>query len=648
MKKVSILFMLILTSVFCHVPSLTVEASARPIFTDFTVSINGEAQKLQKPILNINDRSYIPLRELSNLFHAEVIWDEATQQITIETLPKIYGEIEIESISAENIFESVPVNYGIFIDGKQMHFEDAVYSINWRTYVPLRAFAEHMDKNVTWIEEEKHIAITDRQDEVLYPFYQNGLCGYMDENGVVKCPAEYVFATDFSDGAGIVTDRDGKKGFVNADGELFIACRYADATWFENGIAAVQSIQTEENAETAKWFVIDKEGKVLYEAETRWIHTFSGGIAQICTDDGTQVFVDKTGKRYTVSEGEVMEVFEEGYVSVEMPDGGEKLFNNRMEPVMEGYDEFYEVHDGFLTVRKGKKYGVVDFQNRVVLDFQYISLGRFSEGLIPYSTYTDENGNPVFGYLDKTGKIVIPPGFRYAGAFQSGEAIVRDLNGNMCKMDKNGTVLSVLPTDGEMVGNLIRVIPENDLTRLYYMNKKGEVVMPQNSVRTNAETMRLVGEKIKELDDFPEMNQAAVLVNGQTITRKEVEAMKIWCQYTGGDSLEDRIRGAIQKIVINTEADRLGIEPSQDKIDAYMKEEKTVFETNAVGTEYIISYMEGMGMKKEEYFKELEKSAYNMFQRDALRVHVLETGISTDFDAYVENLIENAEVIYFE
>lgn len=479
MKKISFVLLLVLVLMHNHIPSMATETDIRPIFTDFTVSVNGEEQNLQNPILNINDRSYIPLRELSNLFHAEVIWDEDAQRITINTLPKFYEKIEIESISEENMFESTPVNYSICIDGEEMHFEDSVYSINWRTYVPLRAFAEHMNKNVTWIEEEKHIVITDRQEEILYPFYQNGLYGYMDENGEVKCPAQYIFATDFFGGAGIVTDKDGKKGFVNADGKLFIACQYVDATWFENGIAAVQPIQTGENFETAKWFVIDKTGDVLYEAETRWIHTFSGGIAQICTDDGTQVFVDKTGKRYTVSEGEVMEIFEEGYVSVEMPDGGEKLFNHRMEPVMEGYDEFYAVQDGLLTVKKGKKYGVVDFQNQVILDFQYIRLGHFSEGFIPYSSFTDENGNPVYGYLDKTGKTVISPRFRFAGAFRDGEAFVRDLNGNFCRIDKAGSVLSVLPvTEGEVVGNLIRVIPDDNETRLYYLNKSGNVVSP--------------------------------------------------------------------------------------------------------------------------------------------------------------------------
>ena len=103
---------------------------------------------------------------------------------------------------------------------------------------------------------------------------------------------------------------------MNVEGKLFIACQYIDAMWFENGVAAVLPVQTGENFDTAKWCVVDKTDDVFYEVETRWIHTFSGGIAQICMEDGTQVFVDKTGKRYTVSEGEVMEVFEEGYLSV--------------------------------------------------------------------------------------------------------------------------------------------------------------------------------------------------------------------------------------------------------------------------------------------------------------------------------------------
>ena len=113
------------------------------------------------------------------------------------------------------------------------------------------------------------------------------------------------------------------------------------------------------------------------------------------------------------------------------------------------------------------------------MDFHYISLGCFSEGLIPFSTYTDKNGKPVFGYLDKSGKTVISPQFGFAGAFQNGEAIVRDLNGTLCKIDKTGAVLSMLPAEGKLVGNLIRVIPDNDETRVYYMNINGDCVVPQ-------------------------------------------------------------------------------------------------------------------------------------------------------------------------
>ena len=92
-----------------------------------------------------NDRTLVPLRFISEAFGAEVSWADNTRIITIE-------------INKKKIFFQID-NYTMYNDSVPVELEAPPRIINSKTFVPLRALAEGLYKNVCF--ESGFIVITD-------------------------------------------------------------------------------------------------------------------------------------------------------------------------------------------------------------------------------------------------------------------------------------------------------------------------------------------------------------------------------------------------------------------------------------------------------------------------------------------------------
>lgn len=83
-------------------------------------------------------------------------------------------------------------------------------------------------------------------------------------------------------------------------------------------------------------------------------------------------------------------------------------------------DEASEFSEGLAVVKKDGKYGYIDKEGNLVIDFQYEYANPFSEGL----AVVKKNGKN--GYIDKSGNIVIDYQYSIAHPFYNGIAIVGD------------------------------------------------------------------------------------------------------------------------------------------------------------------------------------------------------------------------------
>lgn len=101
-----------------------------------------------------------------------------------------------------------------------------------------------------------------------------------------------------------------------------------------------------------------------------------------------------------------------------------------------GGSQSREVREMFPIVKDGK-WGFMDRSGKVVIAPQYEKRTEFREGLAPVQFAPKQ-----WGYIDKSGKIVINPQFEYCGTFKNGYGVAK-LPAKWVWVDKTGKILDL-------------------------------------------------------------------------------------------------------------------------------------------------------------------------------------------------------------
>ena len=104
------------------------------------------------------------------------------------------------------------------------------------------------------------------------------------------------------------------------------------------------------------------------------------------------------------------------------------------------YDYIYSYNEGLIGVKLNDKWGFVDKTGREIIPLKYDGVGSFYEGLAEVKL------NGKWGFIDKTGKEVIPFKYDSTGFFSEGLAEVK-LNGKRGFIDKTGKEVIPLKYD---------------------------------------------------------------------------------------------------------------------------------------------------------------------------------------------------------
>ncbi len=127
----------------------------------------------------------------------------------------------------------------------------------------------------------------------------------------------------------------------------------------------------------------------------------------------------------------------------------------------------------FLTVVENQKYGYIDTTGKVIIPCKFHTLAQFSEGLAAARI------NGLYGYIDKKGEFVIQPQFEYATDFSEGYAQVFH-QGTSFFIDKEGKM--AIPSQGEHMGafefGVAHVVSKSGKTGL--INYQGRFVVDTN------------------------------------------------------------------------------------------------------------------------------------------------------------------------
>ncbi len=301
--------------------------------------------------------------------------------------------------------------------------------------------------------------------EGIAPAMQGGLWGFIDVGGawVVEPQFEGVLA-----GAdrrfGVMSG--GRWGYIDPGGRLAIPMRYAEARPFSDGLAAV-------SPDGRRWVQIDLEGKVERKGDYQFLkitNTARGYAAGLDVERTWRLM--RRGEAWPLEIGfwssaenrimspDEMWSFSENIAVARFGDGFAYVVNDvyghRVVTLLGGgvwmeetarYRDARPFSEGLAAVSPdGSSWGYVDREGRMAIPPRFEGAREFSEGVAPVRV------GGLWGYADTSGRIIFQPRYDRAYSFREEYASTRlgDLRG-FVRLRDDGTVEEAIPPSFEDV-----------------------------------------------------------------------------------------------------------------------------------------------------------------------------------------------------
>lgn len=235
-----------------------------------------------------------------------------------------------------------------------------------------------------------------------------GRIGFIDKTGKMVIAPQYDYTGEFSDGmCWVTTEKSGNKiGFINTKGELVVPCQYEwpserQPTDFHEGLCAVMVDDVHED-----FGFIDKTGKRAFPGVYSYESNFSEGLAavtELLPDGSTQSgYIDKTGKMVIKMDhrggdfhGGIAKVMDDPNPIYFIDKTGKKVFE-----LDKQYKNVDHYGDGAWLVWDGEHMGYIDCTGKIIVPCKYYAYNPFSEGLAALQ----DKQNGKWGFVDKEGK----------------------------------------------------------------------------------------------------------------------------------------------------------------------------------------------------------------------------------------------------
>lgn len=136
--------------------------------------------------------------------------------------------------------------------------------------------------------------------------------------------------------------------------------------------------------------------------------------------------------------------------------------------------------NGYIVLKSNTGYVLMDETAKIVLQSTN-TLYAYQDGMLRFSTVT--GGKELYGYMDITGKIIIPAKYQYAGEFSNGLAVVTINDTSYAIIDKKGKLIKVSDhyiNSGDLSQDFIPYsVKIGDYDYLYgYQTTAGKIVTP--------------------------------------------------------------------------------------------------------------------------------------------------------------------------
>lgn len=306
---------------------------------------------------------------------------------------------------------------------------------------------------------------------------KEGKQGYADTTGKIVIPFKFEgFTGGFSEGLAIATLKRGDNiGYIDKTGNYVIPPQFDEAEDFAEGLALVK---IKDKYGYDKYGYIDNKGKYAIQPQFDYATRFYRGLALVeIRNNKTFInkygLIDKTGKyRLKPSFDYIQDPDSQG-ISALVAEFKEGLMRVGI------VDKSCPKKDDTSDYVK-KKLGFIDRTGKIVIPLNFESVGDFYNGravaLFRSGTTAkscDAKGGK-YGYIDKTGEVVIPPQFDKASDFSEGLAVVK-VGGKSGYIDVSGNF--VIPFGGSKFSEGLAAVQARDSRLVGYINKTGKFVI---------------------------------------------------------------------------------------------------------------------------------------------------------------------------
>lgn len=228
--------------------------------------------------------------------------------------------------------------------------------------------------------------------------------GYLSADGKQAIDARFTRAYYFQDGKAQVKDTTGLQGYIDTKGEYMIPARYGSATDFRGGLAWAA-------LPDSGLMVIDGKGNKVFDfPAAAEVSTFIDGYSYFKGEDGLYGIVDTKGQVVSmpVDCEDIIPCGGSLLVLVEKKDYTRRLARlkglevemllSELKMGIHSADSRFDV----IIVKDNGKYGLVDFDGKVVVNPRYDLIAYDSDGMLIF-----RNDKEKYGWLNSKGEEVI-------------------------------------------------------------------------------------------------------------------------------------------------------------------------------------------------------------------------------------------------
>lgn len=211
--------------------------------------------------------------------------------------------------------------------------------------------------------------------------------------------------------------RGDKWGFMDRTGRVVISPAYSDERDFFHGLAAVQ-------VPAGKWGFIDESGELAISARFDDVRDFIEELAPVRIGRKWG-YIDISGRMVIEPRYQSAGEFRQGLARVHLWSKvacTSGVFTSDDAPLYAFHFLEDDKSDLPSCFPQGGKFGYIDKTGKLLIPPQFFGAQDFSEGLA--AVRIEETRDSKFGYIDRSGQMVIAPRFHQARPFSQGLAAV--------------------------------------------------------------------------------------------------------------------------------------------------------------------------------------------------------------------------------